>query len=318
MSDYQGAWEKAKDEFEAATGLKKPAAKGKVLFISFRKPSGLEDAFKSVDKYDSQCLESERNFGAAFLQLTPDFFKKWDAALDHLEKKRNSYLPTLEKAIEDEKDESGKSERYRAFKTLKATLTATIEAARTQFVSKHSEWKLRKANADGQLTVVEGYLHFLGGVGQSLKSTSARGALFCKTMLQNPNPREFERAQQIGEASRDMSQCMNNLRRFVFTDFEKLFSSNNQQMIALLEDPRIAAQTRRMHVIISEYASDIERLCAETGDSFTDASLAKLANSNLQFPEEATADDVRAAVKHFAGIVKKCAEIGDKLVRFGN
>ena len=131
---YAADWHEAKEKFADNTGLKKPTAKGTFLFVTWRKPSGIEDALKEVDKF----IDGVKDWTSA-----DEKGSKWEGLNTTLNQKMATYLKTLEDSIKKEKEESGKSEQYRHLKVLKASLETIVTKIEQQYKFQLETWKVR-------------------------------------------------------------------------------------------------------------------------------------------------------------------------------
>lgn len=181
MAEFLDNWVAAKEEFEATTGLKKPAAKGKALFVTFRKPTGLEDVFEEIDKYIAAFDAASTINRNLATELNENFFKKWETVVARMERKQADYFPVLKKAIDDELEESGKSDKYRAFKTFKAALETNTSRAKMKFLNYRCEWQARKEAIDEGMAHFEHIARLLANVGHSLKSAPPKRHCFARS-----------------------------------------------------------------------------------------------------------------------------------------
>ena len=303
---YLPDWQKAKDTFEEQTGLKKPAAKGKLLFVSWRKPSGMEDALKAIDKHEASVTN----------KTTADakYYKTWETYVADLKKKRDAYLKILEKAIEDEKDKAGKSDLYRAFKVLKSEVDVLATRTEQFYKDNLDVWQLAQAKGGQDLDKFEAVLHAMKMLGTNLKSGTAKATLFCKQLLADPSPTKYNSG--INTAARDMSQSITNIQDKVYADWADLWMKGKKGQIDLLDNEKVAPQLQKMQIALYGLEKTIKEMGTESGNTPLNASLAKMGNNPVFFPDTATADDVKAAVKHFAEQIKKCAEVSTQLLKF--
>lgn len=73
-----------------------------------------------------------------------------------------------------------------------------------------------------------------------------------------------------------------------------------------------------MNIVLGNLQSDIMALGKESGNSAANGSLAFLANQGgSHLPTTASKQEVMAAVKHFADMLKTCGEVSAQLLRFG-
>jgi hypothetical protein len=300
-------WKNAKDEFEETTGLKKPTAKGGALFITWRKSSGLEDAFKKLD----QCGETVNDKSDA------KFFKSWQAAVADMTKKKEAQLKLMDDAIAEEKNSAGKSDNYRAFKVFKASL----EAIASRGEQKYKDWAdkriLMQQSGKQILDKFEVVLHTLRMLGTNLKSATAKATLFCKEVLADPKPASYNDG--ILTAARDMRQSITNIKRYVYADKAELLikgTAKELEEIALLEDDKIFAQLRKMSLALGSLEDVINKMGTPTGTTPTDSSLDKLGTKPVKFANNATANEVKAGIKHLAVQIKACTEISSVLLRY--
>lgn len=309
MPGYLDEWKNAKEKFETATGLKKPAAKGKALFISWRKGSGLETAFKKLDSHMASVrLLDEGDAG---------FYKKWKQYVDDMQKAKDKYLTILDDAIKQEKDKQGKSDAYRAFKVLKSSLDVVATGAEQKYEDYFSTWQLKREKGGQLLDSFDAALKTLKNLGTNLKSATAKATKFSKELLADPSPQKYNSG--IMTAARDLSQSMSNIKKYVYADVADLWLKDNkaaQKTLDILDDDRVAKHLQKMSIALYGMERDIDALATKSGSTPRDASLAMLGNSPPRFPDDATANDVKDAVKNFAGHIKKCIEVSNQLLKF--
>ncbi|OAI47590.1 hypothetical protein AYO44_01550 [Planctomycetaceae bacterium SCGC AG-212-F19] len=306
---FADEWKDAKEKFETDTGLKKPTAKGKFLFVSWRKPSGIEDALKDIDKVHTT---------AGNVALIDDkLLKKWEGLNETLKKKQTAYLKTLDDAIKNEKEEAGKTDQYRHMKVLKATLEAIAARIEAAYKGKVEYLNQKKALGGEALGRVEAVLVSLKTMGNNLKSGVARGTLFCKEVLADPTPDNWNRINS-DDGARSTSQPLSNIVKYVYADYVDLLVKGKDKEIEVLDDDRVAEQIRKLNIFLGNMQADIMALGSQTGSSAADGSLAFLANQGgSRLPPTASKQEVIAATKRFAGMLKKCDEISKQLIRFG-
>jgi hypothetical protein len=307
---YAEDWQTAKEKFENDTGLKKPAAKGKFLFVSWRKPSGIEDALKDIDKVAVTKKED----------LDEKVFKKWEDLIATLTKKQTAYLKTLDDSIKNEKDESGKSDLYRHMKILKASLDAIVARAGQGYKDKLTYRELEKAKGDKALESVDIRLQQLKMLGTNLKSGIAVSTKFCQEVLGNPTPANWNRVDSDFGVRR-ATQQISNITKYVYADEVDLLVKGGKkelEILGIINDDRVAEQIKKINIILANLQGDIMALGTESGSSPTDGSLAFFGNNaKSHLPDTASKEEVIAAVKRVAPMLKKCTEISQQLLRFG-
>lgn len=308
-ADYVEKWQEAKEKFETDTGLKRPQAKNKVLFVKFKKPSGVEEALKEVAAQEDK---------GGFDTRPEKFYTKWEELLETLDRKKKAYLDLLNDAIEGEPD---KTDKYRALKIFKAELETIATRAASQYKTAHTRWLSVKDKEEKMTDSVENVINSLRSMGASLKSSAAKATLFCKEVLAEATPAKYNSGRLT--AARNMRQYITNIKRYVYTDYVGLLvnpdlTGTRDQDIAIVDDPRMVREVQRISAILGPLQGEIQAMAAKTGDSATNGSLEFLGTyTDPLLPNNATEADVKAAVKHLAAIVKRCQEIGATMERFG-
>lgn len=305
---YAADWQGAKDKFETDTGLKKPTAKGSVLFVSWRKPTGIEEALKDVDKL----LANVKDWSGADSTI----FKKWQGLNETLAKKKESYLKVLEDAIKDEKEDSGKSDKYRHLKVLKASLNLVVSQIEQQYHFNLEQWKVRKEKGSKTMDRIDAVLISLRQLGHNMQAGVAQGTKFCKEVLADPTPTNWNRV-NTDNGARRLSQPLTNVVKYVYADWAELLVSGKDKEVQVLDDDRVSEQIRKMNIYLASHQKDVMRLGEPSGNSPTNGSIGFLGNDpRSHLPDNATKNEVVAAVKHFAGMLKDASEIANQLARF--
>lgn len=306
---YAEDWNAAKQTFEEKTELKKPGAKGTFLFISWRKPSGIEDALKDIDKF----IAGVKDWTAADMNT----FKRWDGLNKTLNQKMVAYLKTLGESIKKEKEEAGKTDQYRHLKVLKTSLETIVAKIEQQHKFQLESWKVRQAKGSKAMDRIDVVLTTLRQLGNNLKAGVAQASQFCKEVLAEPTPANWNKINSDNGARR-LSQPLTNICKYVYADYADLLVKGNDKELAVLDDERVIEQIRKLNIYLFNLERDIRALGDVSGTSAMDGSVAFLADKiQGHLPPEASKEDVIRAVKRFAGMVKKCSEISAELIRFG-
>lgn len=311
-SKYLSEWKNAKDHFEEETGLKKPSAKGKGLFKSWRKPSGIEDAFKALDKYID-----EMDINA----LDEKVFKKWEKLVTTAKETCSSYMELLKKAIDEEKEkqdeEDERTKTYRQLKLLRASLDSIVSTAEQYYKDQLGVFEDKQKKGGEDLNYIEGVLHTLKMLGTNLKSGIAKGTKFCQVCLSEPTAANWNHINS-DQGARSTSQSISNIVKYVYADEVDLLLKGKSREIDILWDEDVAKHIRSLNLYLYEHQAAILEMGKQTGTDAFDASLAKLANSgDVHLPNDASKADVIRAVKRFANMLKVCKEISTQLIRFG-
>ncbi len=301
---YEADWKAAKNKFEAATGADKPTKTGGLWKIKWRKSSGLEDAFKAVDKYyDGKSFDD----WMAFTPKQMDSFKK---AVEDLKKTERAYIPQLEKAIEDEKKtDKTLSNTYRDLKILKAELDKLVASAELQFAQIEAK---RETTIGGVAGECKAFYEQLRKIKENLRLGCAKGVAKAQNLLKSLDAVAYNA--EIETMARDITQPLQNIRDFSFP--KDIIRQDKQALVQeAMMDKSFQNMARSLFETSQYCKTDIAGLLAVSGNTPTDASLVRMANNPPRLDvTTAGPDDVKAAVKHFIGIVKEVIELHKKLV----
>lgn len=169
-------WEKAKTDFEKMTGKKKPKPNG-LLSKAFNH-TGLGDALKKCDQF-LDAIDKSSNDEKKRLKLI-------DAAetyIGSLKKATDSYIKTLDKAIQSEINDKGEKTEYsRALKFLRTRL----DALEKQHESDVGNWKIGVAK---DISVTEKAAKM---VQKSLLTRIAAAAAGVKKIKADPTVERFD------------------------------------------------------------------------------------------------------------------------------
>ena len=150
-----------------------------------------------------------------------------------------------------------------------------------------------------------------------MKAGVAQATKFCKEVLSDPTPANWNRI-NTDNGARRLSQALSNICKYVDADYVDLLVKGNAKELAVLDDDRVIEQIRKLNIFLSNVQGDILAMGKESGNSAMNGSVAFLADKiGGNLPQNASKEDVIAAVKHFAGMVKNCSEISAQLIRFG-
>lgn len=308
MSNYAANWAAAKSQFEATTGMSKPANKGKLLFIEWRKGNKIDSILSGLDKL----------VGPGEIAKLPEAkLKEVQTVTKTLQSAATAYVQVLNTSIDKEKADKDNSTSYRALKVLRAELDKTVSEVANQvnhaILSKDQVLSTYEGNA--QKTVV--VLHNLSF---SLKAACAAGTAAAQKVLANPTPEAFNG--MFDKHARDITQPMTNILKFAFPeelDPDSLKSKSLQSV--LKDDPRLyLTMTNMKKAVTSAKQLVTTKFKDASGSTPLDANLVRMANNQPKLkegPNGDTPDTVKLAIKNYIKQVKEVLPLIDLLAKAG-
>src|SRR5689334_13399076 len=124
VSEYANQWKTAKTRFENESGASKPAEKGKVLFIEYRKSTHIESTLEKLDK----ALKGAAQIDTAPAGIIPTAEK----LVADLKQRGDAYMQKLNTEVAKEKNAKGKSDLYRSLKILRAALDVILKTSQNE------------------------------------------------------------------------------------------------------------------------------------------------------------------------------------------
>jgi len=291
MSEFAKQWTAAKKKFETDTGVNKPAEKGKILFISYRKSTHIEGTLEKLD----DLLKEARAIESA----PPDTIKAAEKLVKDLQSHGNKYMQELTKAIDVEK-QGGKdtSTTYRSLKILRATLDKLVSSV-------EHDLERGKAGVKATQNLYKGKADFvfrtLKTFRTSIKLNCANALVVAQNLLQDPTPDTFNDA--FPGVARNITQAVGNLYKYAFPQelTGKTLESVEEHLNA---EPRLLLECKTLETAVKNSHQYLQDFVKKTGTDPTDASLWQMADSPPQFPATADADEVKKGIKNFIGQVK--------------
>lgn len=292
MPNHADAWKTAKNTFEAATGGKKPKQTKKGLFAKARaKKSGVAATLKDVDDL----------IPASFLDPVSD---KTMAAINKkvaaAKKAGLGYIATVQGAIDKEKDDIGGKDAstvYRDLKILRNSLDAILaNVTKEQAKLDAARAATRKEIAGG----VKVTYMTLKTLAQGIDANCKEGLTWAQKVLKDPTPKNYNAG--ILTISRNIMQNFTQIVKFTVP--EEASALAQKSALKALADPKIAQAVVTLDKQVTMIKAQCVPISKQTGGSPYDSSLGKMGNNPVELPDDASADDVKRAVKHFVGQVK--------------
>ncbi|HEY1067872.1 MAG TPA: hypothetical protein VGE52_17245, partial [Pirellulales bacterium] len=263
-----------------------------------------EEAFAKVDGYIDGKTDLQ------WLEMSAKEVKNWRKAIDDLLKKAGDYLPEIEKAIEGEKSKDGGKEAsliYRDLKILKTDLnklTARAEFDYAQVTAK------RETELGGVASSCKAFYEQLRKCKENLKNAVAKANSKAQAILKSGAVADYNT--NIETMARDVTQALQNIRDFSFP-LEIIRPDKQEKVYAALEDKDFYTQARTLFETSQLVKGELLQVLAVSGGTPLDASIVRIANNAPKLANDATADDVKKAAKHFLSLIKAVEKIQAKL-----
>jgi len=291
MSDYAGRWKAAKVKFEQATGGKKPTVTQKGLLTKARaKKSGVGALLKAVDSLiPDNMLEPVSNKKIA----------KVNKAVNAIKASGASYIADIQAAIGKEKTEIGKtvSTTYRDLKILRSELDAIVAG----IISDQAKmYACRDAVVNDIAGATKVTFMTLKTIAQGIDRTCKEGISWAQTVLKDPTPDNYN--SEIFKKARNILQNFTQIVKFTIPHEASVRGQASR--LKLLEDPKMAALVENLDKRVDMAKVGAVPISKETGHDAYDSSLGKMGNNPVKLDDDASADDVKRAIKHFLRQVK--------------
>jgi hypothetical protein len=295
MSDFATQWATAKTKFENDTDAKKPVQKGRVLFISYRKSTGIESALETIDKL---CATTPLE------NLAADALKKADEALKELKKKTAAYKGELDKAIATEKKDKANSDTYRPLKILRATLDQIVSRIENDLERGEAGQFATKNAYEGAAVAV---YKVLKPIKSGLDSNCKKGIATAQKLLADPTPATFNSA--FPGAARDITQQVGNLWKYTLPDELQGRSKENVER-DLKTEPRLYMKVLDLQNATASAKDFLKDFVQPSGSTPLDANLWKMANTPTPtLADDADAITVKKAIKNYLLNVKEAQKL---------
>ena len=302
MSDYAVKWKAAKTKYEADTLKKKPAETVKFLGKKIRIKSGVAGKLKEVDKLFPTDMRTALD----------------DKAIDKVRKvsvdARKAglvYMTAIEKEVTKEKAAIGGKDAsllYRDLKILRASLDAIMGSIKSDLAKMEAARLAAKRDIDGAIKVTFITIRTLK---EGIERNGKGALLACQNILKDPTPKTFNDA--VPRAARNLTQQFANIKKWTLPE-EIGNKTHRENRLKQLQDPKLAAAVEELNAKVAHFKREVLPLLAENGNSAANASLGKMANNPINIADDATPNDVKVAVKNFAGHVKNAITIGKKMI----
>jgi len=302
MSDYAVKWKTAKVKYETDTLRKKPSETVKILTKKIRVKSGVAAKLKEVDKLfpvDMRDALDDKDIG------------KVRKATIEARKAGLAYIAAIEKDIAKEKAAIGGKDAsvlYRDLKILRASLDAIMEAIKSDLAKMEAARVAARRDVDGALKATFITLRTLR---EGIDRNGKAALLTCQKLLKDPTPDNFNAV--FPKAARDLTQQFAQIKKWTLPDTIG-DPVTRQNRLDQLQDPKLARAVDELNAKVAHFKTEVLPYLAENGNTAANASLGKMAAHPIRVADDATPQDVKAAVKNFAQQVKEAITIGRKMI----
>jgi hypothetical protein len=295
MSNYEKDWTDAKTKFEKDTDAKKPVQTGKILFISYRKSTGIESALEAIDKLCPGTAKLEGQSSEVLAKAEP--------LLAELKKKVGAYKGELDKAIKAEKPDKANSGTYRALKVLLASLDEIVAAVENDFGRGQAGVKATRELYQGAAGAV---LKILQPIRSGIDMNCKKGISVAQKLLSEPTPANFNAA--FPGAARDITQQVGNLYKYSFPD-ELTGQSKETVEKHLNGEPRLLLNCLRLKSAAQSSKTFLQDFTQMKGSTCLDSNLWRMANNPPKLSDDADAATVKSAIKNYLLQVKEAQKL---------
>ena len=296
MSDYAAQWKIAKKKFETATGGKKPATTKKGLLAKARaKKSGVAALLGAVDKLiPDNMLEP----------VSDKQIAKVNKAVNAIKQGGGAYIQEIQTAIDKEKNEIGKtmSTTYRDLKILRSELDSIVATIVSDQAKMYACREAVKKEVAGSAKVT---FMSLKTIAEGIDKTCKQGIAWAQTVLKDPAPANYN--DNIFKISRNITQNFTQIVKFTVP--HEASAPAQVSRLKTLADPKIAELVVTLDKRVTMAKAGAVPISKETGTGPYDSSLGKMGNNPVKLADDASADDVKRAVKHFLTQVKSALEV---------
>lgn len=317
-------------------GLREDLKKAAAELEKQLKSEGSEEAAKELtgNNKNYQLLEKQLyGYDTLFAKMekVPEKGENYFSGMGTINKKIGELVDKLvldvDRTVTREKNKNKKSQMYRHLKVYIAELKLFVPAIAQQTKLDLEKQKIAKEEQHKGAKLVESkarsILLALRQLGTNLEVGIAYGAKFCKEVNANPKPEEWKRV-NTDYGLRKVSTPLTNIVKYCYTslqeleEFSKIRRSNiNEAEVAM--NPAVYKQIKILRELLKADGEKIIALGKPKGKDAFDGNIGFLADKDeAHLPSDATAEEVRRAVKRVATMLKtEVAPLAEKLKQFG-
>lgn len=231
----------------------------------------------------------------------------------------------VEKSIVKEKNKNEKSKTYRALKVYLADIKLLIAKLVQDHKFELEASKLDEGDAKKESGAVESkaktILLTLRQIGTNIDAGVAQGVKFCKEVMADPTPTQWNRI-NTDYGARRLSQAMTNLVKYCYTSREELRvfmeERGNTNELKAVVMPKVVEQIKELQFFLKQHEAKIVMLGKPSGSDAFDGSIGLLGDSpKSQLPLDTPPGEVHRAVKHLSALLKEAVPIAKHLKEFG-
>lgn len=309
-------------------------------FVLLQKNAEMHDHY--VKKSQDEGYKSKKShITEVYITARTGFFNKIQTSVKPL-------YEDIDRAIIREKNKNEKSKTYRALKIYLADLKVFVSKFEQRIriesemlkaeklevktdldtgskgktkVSKEQQEEAKRKAEDIEKKVVA-LVTSLRQIGTNMTVGVAVGIKFCKTTLADPTPASWNKINS-DDGARALSQALTNIVKYCFTTEKELAEWMKKGKgadieLAAVKDPNVINEVKNLQTFLKHHKEEIVALGKESGEHALDGSIGFLANQKAShLPENASAQNVRDAVKHFSGLIKRADVIAQRLKKLG-